>query len=122
MPRVDKVMELLAQISTEVSTLGRELATNTTETKNIVVRLDKLNGSISNHESRLQGTERANALTAQTLSLIQQQIKGDEQDQCQKQTTLQERIWSWIDRVLWLVAIAIAYLLVIHAPQIAALF
>lgn len=122
MPKQDKVMEKLDQIGTEVSTLGRELATNTTETKNIVARLDKLNGSISNHESRLQGIERTSDLTAQTLSMLQKQVSTEEQDAKVRQQVTQDRTWVWIDRILVGLLSAIVVLILTHADFVKQLF
>lgn len=115
MPKQDKVMEKLDQ-------LVRELTANTIETKNIVNRLDKLNGSISNHESRLQAIERASDLTASAIALIQKQITSEEQDERAKEQVVRDRLWVWVDRILVGVASAILVLIFTHAEAIMRLF
>jgi hypothetical protein len=47
--------------------IERELSINTTETKNIVTRLDKLNGSVAEHARTISILERATDANTQTL-------------------------------------------------------
>lgn len=66
--RDNTVLQAVLDLTKQVSAIQTELAVNTTETKNIVARLDKLNGSVAKHDTAISLNEQAIALLTQTIS------------------------------------------------------
>jgi hypothetical protein len=71
MPEDDRrdttTLQAILDLTSKVSDIQTELATNTNETKNIVARLDKLNGSVAKHDTSISLIERATALLTQSM-------------------------------------------------------
>lgn len=84
------VLQALTDINNKLAKQGEDLAVNTTETRNIRDRLDKLNGSVSNHDSRLNGIERNQDLLTQAVSNIGKREDGQS-----------DTFRRWTDRLLW---------------------
>jgi septal ring factor EnvC (AmiA/AmiB activator) len=53
MNNLSVVINQIANLRTELAGFGKDLAINTTETKNIVARLDKLNGTVAEHQKEI---------------------------------------------------------------------
>ena len=79
--------------------IKKDLAANTTETKNINARLDKLNGSIARHETDLQ--------------LIKETVKANtlKIDNVTKKEDGQSETWRrWSDKLIWTALVIVAML------------
>ena len=68
--RDNTVLQAVLDLTKQVSEVQRELSVNTTETKNIVTRLDKLNGSVAKHDTAISLNEQAIALLTQTIAAV----------------------------------------------------
>src|SRR5580658_1173312 len=101
------ILQAILSLTKTVSDVQTELAVNTTETKNIVTRLDKLNGSVAKHDTAISLNEQAIALLTQTLT---RQTQSDE--------TKHQRADNWLDwffKGLVILALVILYTLLVHS-------
>jgi hypothetical protein len=77
--------------------IAKDLATNTEATKNIERQLITLNGKVANHETRMQASEAAQAITTTAVATIQQARD--------KQRT---RLYDILERAGWAVSSVLA--------------
>lgn len=84
------VLNLLNEIKNEQLAQGKELATNTAETRGLKEEITKLNGKVVGHETRLQSLESDKAVN----NKIEEQREKKEEGQS-------DTFRRWTDRLLW---------------------
>lgn len=77
--------------------ISKDLATNTEATKNIEKHLATLNGKVAHHETRMQASEAAQAITATAVASMQQSKQQEQEAKKEKRTVVKYLIerGSW---------------------------
>lgn len=96
---LEQILKEIGEVRREIAVQSVELAKNTTETTNVVKRLDVLNGTVARHE-------RENiAFTAAIKAL--ETFKEAQEDKAKGQSS---RAQMFVDKVLWGAVVIIALL------------
>src|SRR5258708_288486 len=104
--RDNTVLQAVLDLTNKVSEVQVELGKNTTETKNIGIRLDKLNGSVAEHARPISTLDRAVEVHTQTIA----SLARAEDTKMQFKTNLQELLYKG----LIVVALLLFYTLLTH--------
>jgi hypothetical protein len=105
--RDNTVLQAVLDLTKQVSAIQTELAVNTTETKNIVSRLDKLNGSVAKHDTAISLNEQAIALLTQTITALS---RAEQSSADAKSNWL-----DWLLKGLVVMGLLLFYTLLTHA-------
>jgi hypothetical protein len=104
--RDTQVLQAVLDLTKQVSDIQTELAVNTNESRNIVSRLDKLNGSVAKHDTAISLNEQAIALLTQTLTGF---AKNKDSSEATKSQWL-----DWLLKGLVVVGLLLFYKLLTH--------
>lgn len=111
--RDQTLLQEVLKIGKDVSDIKVSLAVNTTETKNINGRLDKLNGSIYAHEASISSLKENVAINTRVIDQIQKKEDGKDQKEERDQEKKADRLRRWTDKAIW-AALGVAGIFIIR--------